>query len=311
MLSNDGYLSEESKRRFTLVAGVLGAVFFLAQTVLPMLLMFAIMMPTMLSQELVTLDVDRAALWRDELWLVQRTRKINWRVPESSATTVSLVRMRLTDLTTVGPAIPLEIGEDDPFAALLPIGDRLWVIGEKVVAYYAGASLTRVNVQTRPPRASAPFAYGGRPAVISLGAVPALATLQAEGPQAGWISRELPLGLPPEAGEKGPMFPLVFFGMFIGAFVFSVAVLLAYSYFEGRSGKTPGKWVLRIRVLGTDLQPCGFRRAFVRNLLTFVDGFFSFLVGALLVALTEKWQRLGDLAARTVVVADARPAGQV
>jgi len=29
-----------------------------------------------------------------------------------------------------------------------------------------------------------------------------------------------------------------------------------------------------------------------------------FLVGALLLALTEKWQRLGDLAARTIVVAD-------
>jgi uncharacterized RDD family membrane protein YckC len=41
-----------------------------------------------------------------------------------------------------------------------------------------------------------------------------------------------------------------------------------------------------------------------------VDGFFSFLVGALLVALTEKWQRLGDLAARTIVVADPRPAGR-
>ena len=45
----------------------------------------------------------------------------------------------------------------------------------------------------------------------------------------------------------------------------------------------------------------------MRNLLTFVDGFFNFLVGVLLVALTENWQRLGDLAARTLVVADERP----
>ncbi len=35
-----------------------------------------------------------------------------------------------------------------------------------------------------------------------------------------------------------------------------------------------------------------------------------FLVGALLVALTESWQRLGDMAARTiVVVARSRPRG--
>ena len=44
----------------------------------------------------------------------------------------------------------------------------------------------------------------------------------------------------------------------------------------------------------------------LRNLLTLADGFFSFLVGAMLVALTENWQRLGDLAARTIVVVDER-----
>jgi len=35
----------ESKRRFTLVAGILGAVFFLAQFLLPMLVMFLVMFP--------------------------------------------------------------------------------------------------------------------------------------------------------------------------------------------------------------------------------------------------------------------------
>jgi uncharacterized RDD family membrane protein YckC len=99
----------------------------------------------------------------------------------------------------------------------------------------------------------------------------------------------------------------VFLGLFAAAFLWALLVLMAYSYFEGRYGKTPGKWLLGIRVLGTNLQPCGFGRALLRNLLTFVDGFFNFLVGALLVALTENWQRLGDLAARTVVVADAKP----
>jgi uncharacterized RDD family membrane protein YckC len=90
--------------------------------------------------------------------------------------------------------------------------------------------------------------------------------------------------------------------------VWGLLVLAVYSYLEGRWGKTPGKWLLGIRVLGMDLRPCGFGRAFLRNLLTFVDGFFSFLVGALLVALTENWQRLGDLAARTIVVVDEKPA---
>jgi uncharacterized RDD family membrane protein YckC len=107
--------------------------------------------------------------------------------------------------------------------------------------------------------------------------------------------------------ESGPSFPLVFFGLFIGAFLWVLLVLVAFSYFEGRFGKTPGKRLLGIRVVGTDLRPCGFWRALLRNLLTFADGFFNFLVGALLVALTESWQRLGDLAARTIVAVDERP----
>jgi uncharacterized RDD family membrane protein YckC len=95
-------------------------------------------------------------------------------------------------------------------------------------------------------------------------------------------------------------------GLMAAAFAWGLLVLVAFSWYEGRSGKTPGKWLLGIRVLGADLAPCGFGRALIRNLLTFVDGFFNFLVGALLVALTENWQRLGDLAARTVVLVDEK-----
>jgi len=78
--------------------------------------------------------------------------------------------------------------------------------------------------------------------------------------------------------------------------------LLVFSALEGKHGATPGKWLLGIRVMGTDLQPCGFGRAFLRNILKFVDGFFNFLVGVMLAALSNNWQRIGDMAARTVVV---------
>ena len=60
--------------------------------------------------------------------------------------------------------------------------------------------------------------------------------------------------------ESGMRFPLTMVAMFIGALLWTLVVLLAYSYFEGRFGKTPGKWLVGIRVLGTDLQPCGFGR---------------------------------------------------
>ena len=105
----------------------------------------------------------------------------------------------------------------------------------------------------------------------------------------------------------GPSYMLVAFGLVLGGIGWALAAIIVYSATEGAWGVTPGKWVLGIRVVGTDMHPCGFGRALVRNLLKFVDGFFQFMVGVLLVALTENWQRLGDLAARTIVVC-RRPA---
>jgi uncharacterized RDD family membrane protein YckC len=90
-----------------------------------------------------------------------------------------------------------------------------------------------------------------------------------------------------------------FFGFF-----WSIAFLLLVSLEEGKTGKSPGKTTMKIRVAGEDLEPCGFPRAIVRNLLLFIDGIFNFLVGLLLAALTRNRQRLGDIVAQTVVVSD-------
>jgi uncharacterized RDD family membrane protein YckC len=89
--------------------------------------------------------------------------------------------------------------------------------------------------------------------------------------------------------------------MFVGL-GWSVVCFFVFSYLEGRWGRTPGKLATGIQVLGTDLTPCGFGRALVRNVLKMVDGFFNFMVGVLIVALSENWQRVGDMAARTIVV---------
>jgi uncharacterized RDD family membrane protein YckC len=535
-----GYLSEGSKRRFTLVAGLLGAIFFLAQFGLPMVVMFLVMMPMMVGQAVSMADLDQAALWQDQLWFIERTTKLNWRDPEASTPLLELRHVRVSDLSSGGPPLAFDGSKGNAGPELLPIGDRLWLIEGGRVSYYDGGSVTRLSDGKGPRRPSKVFAYEGRPAVISLGTPPALATLDAEGSRAEWTQRPLQLSLPAEAGalrslqaveaggglylvaelcteepercslkyrklefdawvslsdetcscsswtavalgdhpavvvserqkgrenelaivtvtsggprrqrieaesarlgwrrwrvlpqgnrllvasqgmpgslsilevvdgkivrsvdkpgsfpfgtnimwlmvipqalpmllslllafvltmqmrrhrvqdyvfsgtrrafaslwrralaqlvdlvplgagfalpavfmwrlfsdpesvvEGGPIFPLWVFGLLAAAVFCRLLVLVIFSYFEGRFGKTPGKWLLRIRVLGTDLQPCGFGRALLRNLLTFVDGFFNFLVGVLLVALTEKRQRLGDLAARTVVVTDERAA---
>jgi uncharacterized RDD family membrane protein YckC len=72
-----------------------------------------------------------------------------------------------------------------------------------------------------------------------------------------------------------------------GAFLWILLCIIIFSIMERRLGYSPGKRLLGIRVLGSDLQLCGFWRALVRNLLMFIDGFFNFTVGIMVVALNE------------------------
>lgn len=88
----------------------------------------------------------------------------------------------------------------------------------------------------------------------------------------------------------------------LGGLFWSLAGLLLFSWMEGAGGQSPGKRLLGIRVVGMEFEPIGFGRALVRNLLKVVDGMFGFAVGMMLVATTEKWQRLGDMAAHAMVI---------
>jgi uncharacterized RDD family membrane protein YckC len=83
------------------------------------------------------------------------------------------------------------------------------------------------------------------------------------------------------------------------------ALWLGYAiYFEVKwNGQTPGKRVVGIRVIQETGAPVDFRAACVRNLLAMADFLpMMFLLGALLVQLTPRRQRLGDMAAGTVVI---------
>jgi len=79
-----------------------------------------------------------------------------------------------------------------------------------------------------------------------------------------------------------------------------------------RWGATPGKKVMGLRVVQLTGVPVTFGQAVVRNFLRFVDEMPLFTYGAGLVACVanKRFQRLGDLAAGTVVVYDRMPAGR-
>lgn len=96
--------------------------------------------------------------------------------------------------------------------------------------------------------------------------------------------------------------PLVVTTIMAIIMLYAILMTLVLAFLEGRYGYTPGKRLCGIRVLNLSLQPCGFWRAVLRQVVLFADAFFSYLVGLLCIGFTPHWQRLGDLAAGTIVV---------
>jgi uncharacterized RDD family membrane protein YckC len=75
-----------------------------------------------------------------------------------------------------------------------------------------------------------------------------------------------------------------------------------FSYMEGTTGQTIGKRAMGIRVIRTNGSPMSFDAALIRNLLRIVDSIFFGLVGLILIMVTQRKQRLGDMGASTIVV---------
>lgn len=78
-----------------------------------------------------------------------------------------------------------------------------------------------------------------------------------------------------------------------------------YYYFalESGDGQTVGKKLMKLRVVRADGSPVGMREVAVRTVLRVVDGIGAYIVGLIVMLVTgEKRQRIGDLAAGTIVV---------
>jgi uncharacterized RDD family membrane protein YckC len=76
-----------------------------------------------------------------------------------------------------------------------------------------------------------------------------------------------------------------------------------YIVLEAQFGATLGKRILGLKVVKLEGGgPIDWQASTVRNLLRLVDGFFFYLVGAIVVWTSAKKQRLGDKVAGTVIV---------
>ncbi|ARS90474.1 RDD family protein [Natrarchaeobaculum aegyptiacum] len=85
-----------------------------------------------------------------------------------------------------------------------------------------------------------------------------------------------------------------------------VAPVLGFAYFivlEGLYGCTPGKHLLGLVVVKSDGKNMTLGSSAIRNLLLIVDSLpFFYLLGIVMLFVTNENQRVGDLAADTVVV---------
>src|SRR5215203_5537608 len=92
------------------------------------------------------------------------------------------------------------------------------------------------------------------------------------------------------------------------------AVILGWALYyhfamESGDGQTVGKRLMKLRVVLVDGRPAGMREVGMRTVLRVVDGIGGYIVGLIVMLATgQRRQRLGDLAARTMVVdASATP----
>lgn len=91
----------------------------------------------------------------------------------------------------------------------------------------------------------------------------------------------------------------------VPALAWMATIVLSSFLSEALTGRTLGKAVTGLRVVRAEGGPAGWRAIAVRTLLRLVDGLPVFYaLGVLVILVTPTHQRIGDLAARTVVVRD-------
>ncbi len=94
--------------------------------------------------------------------------------------------------------------------------------------------------------------------------------------------------------------------LLVAFFVISVGYAMLFEWFW--SGRTLGKFLLGLRVIDVEGLRLGFSQIALRNLVRFLDAVpLFYLVGGLTMLCNRKAQRLGDLAANTVVIREVAP----
>ncbi len=84
------------------------------------------------------------------------------------------------------------------------------------------------------------------------------------------------------------------------AILFCVLWLPLIPICEGLTGRTIGKWILKIKVVRQDQSPTNIGASLIRHLFDIIDLFL--LIGLIVASSNANSQRIGDLVAKTYVV---------
>lgn len=97
--------------------------------------------------------------------------------------------------------------------------------------------------------------------------------------------------------------PLLYLHGFSSKWYFIVIGIWATyaTFFEAVFGWTIGKRLFGISVVNVDGSPVTIKNACIRNISRIIDGLLGYGVGLGILALSERYQRLGDLLADTIV----------
>lgn len=142
------------------------------------------------------------------------------------------------------------------------------------------------------------FCVSAPPAALSL-----MPQLLEKWPHLPALSRFLE-GLGPHFHWDGALASFTLLWSFLSYWLFNLYFELAWQ------GQSPGKRLMGLRVVGEDLSPITFTQVFLRTLLRPLDTWGFFMVGALSAFFTPLQQRLGDLAAGTLVIEESYRRGQ-
>jgi uncharacterized RDD family membrane protein YckC len=89
----------------------------------------------------------------------------------------------------------------------------------------------------------------------------------------------------------------------LGTLLYAVLAFAYFTLLEGYRGQTLGKMLLGIKVVREDNgEVPGLGAAAIRTVLRLIDGIFAYLVGFIAILFSSKNQRLGDMAANTLVI---------